>query len=192
MCHATTFHARRLHCAPGWGMQNQKAPMFYFPAHPQMSALLSLLVGHCLLRGWAACMAMNEGGKEHKEEMDSFCSMDMARRLPESRRAGRAATACSLHGAFCTLLVHGGADAAFVVRAGRGVLPPVLEDPRAQLPAFPWGNTSTLTTAGERSACNSCLNKGCLEQQCPNPTSAQHLMLPSQSLHTPYKAFDDH
>lgn len=44
MCHAGTFHAR----APGWGMQNQKAPIFlffifYFPAHPQMSVLLNLL-----------------------------------------------------------------------------------------------------------------------------------------------------
>lgn len=59
--------------------KTRKLPCFNFPAHPQMSVLLSLLVVHRLLGGgWAACMAMDEWGKEPKEEMGSSCSTDVA------------------------------------------------------------------------------------------------------------------
>lgn len=195
MCHAGTFHAR----APGWGMQNQKAPIFfYFPAHPQMSVLLKLLAAAACCGAGQRARGQTNGKKPLGVEMGLHYNRDTTIRPLEAGReagAGKAAGSFGSPEEHCTLSAMGGAHPGCPCGRGRtrcAFSSLVLADPRIKLAAFPRGNTSSPARCGrEESGCNSCLNKGCLYQRHPVPTAGQHLMFPFQSPHTVCKAFGD-
>lgn len=171
--------------------KTRKLPCFNFPAHPQMSVLLSLLVVHRLLGGAGlhAWPWMNGEKNLRRRWVHPTARMWHEGCL---NPAGRAEL--PLLGAFmelfarclCTgerMLCGQGRTQCASSRSGGS---------KSKASSFPLGkHLHSDHCRIERSGCNSCLNKGCLEQQRPNPTAAQHLVLPSQSPHTLCKAFGD-